>query len=206
MNITTSELVYINEAAKALKQKNFIIIDNVMIGLDNIQNILTYVLLDSNFITNYFSGIIVNQRSLSAFIKALSVESDFQFDYNNNIIRAITGSELVIGFNRAMEQLACDKFKHAMFLSETAQIAISETEAQDIMLKVQNMNKADGSIFINYNNYYMTVFPSILPVNKNDKLYITIFQLYSESYAFISKFRIKKKKFDILTYINYLKI
>lgn len=206
MNITTSELVYINEAAKALKQKNFIIIDNAMIGLDNIQNILTYILLDSNFITNYFNGIVINQRSLSAFIKALSIESDFQFNPDNNIIRTNNGSELSIGFDRELAQLACDKFKHAMFLNETAQITILETEVQDIMLKIQNMNKADGSIFINYNNYHMTVFPSILPVNKSDKLYMTILQLYNEPYAFISKFRIKKKKFDVLTYVNYLKI
>ena len=73
MILTTAELVYINEAAKALKQKDFMIIGNIMIGLDNIQNILTYIALDGNFITNYIEGAIINARALSAFIKSLSV-------------------------------------------------------------------------------------------------------------------------------------
>jgi hypothetical protein len=68
--LTTSELVYINEAAKALKQKEFILIDNAMIGLDNIQSIVTYVLLDNNFFINHLNGVIINQRALSAFVKS----------------------------------------------------------------------------------------------------------------------------------------
>lgn len=206
MKLTTSELVYINEAAKALKQKEFILIDNAMIGIDNIQNMLIYVLLDTNFIHNYHDGIIINQRALSAFVKTLSIESDFTFDSINNIIRTISGGELVITHNLSITELACEKFKYATNLEYNIQTAIPEMEIPDIMTKIQSMKSADGAIGINYNGYYMTLFPTFLPTNKSDKMYVTILQPYIQLHTFIAKFRIKKKKFDVITYINYLKV
>lgn len=206
MKLTINELVYINEAAKALKQRNFILIDNAIIGLDNIQNILTYILLDTNFITNYHDGIIINQRELSAFIKTLSIESDFRFDSIDATIKSISGGELTLRHNIQIAELACNKFKYATSLDHVIQTIIPETEIKDIMDKIQNMNKADGSICINYNGYCMTLFPALLPINKSDKLYVKILQSYIQPYAFIAKFRIRKKKFDIITYINYIKI
>ena len=206
MRLTTNELVYINEAAKALKQRDFILIDNAIIGLDNIQNMLTYILLDTNFIVNYHDGIIINQRVLSAFIKTLSMESDFRFDSVNNTIKSISGGELTLTHNIQLAELACNKFKYATSLDYIMQTAIPETEIKDIMDKIQNMNKADGSIGINYNGYYMTLFPSILPINKSDKLYVKIFQSNIQLHTFIAKFCIRKKKFDIITYINYIKV
>lgn len=206
MKLTTSELVYINEAAKALKQREFILIDNAIIGIDNIQNMVTYILLDTNFIHNYHNGIIMNQRALSAFVKTLSIESDFKFDSVNNTIRTISGGELTMMHNLSIAELACSKFKYAISLDSVIETAVPETEIPDIMSKIQNMKSADGSIGINYNGYYMTLFPSFLPTNKSDKMYVTILQPYIQLHTFIAKFRIKKKKFDIITYINYLKI
>ena len=208
MNLTTSELVYINEAAKALKQKDFILIDNAMIGIDNIQNIVTYVLLDNNFFINHLNGVIINQRELSAFIKALSVESDFKFDFIDNVakINTISGGELNIIFNRSIAELACSKFKYAISLDHVIKTTIPNTEIPDIASKIQSMNKADGSVRINYNGYIMTIFPSLFPITKADKMYVSILQPYLQLHTFIAKFMIKKKKFDIITYINYLKV
>ena len=205
MKLTTSELVYINEAAKALKQKDFILIDNAMIGLDNIQNIVTYILLDTNFISNYHNGIIINQRSLSAFIKTLSIESDFEFDSINNVIRTISGGELILGYNLQLASLACDKFKYATSLDSYIPSVINESEVPDIVSNIQNMSSSDGAVGINYNGYYMTLFTSILPITKTDKIYLKILQPYTH-HTFIAKFRIKKKKFDIITYINFIKV
>lgn len=207
MKLTTSELVYINEAAKALKQKNFILIDNIMIGIDNIQSIVTYVLLDTNFMINYNNGIIINQRQLSAFVKALSIESDFEFNIVNgsDIIRTISGIELQINYNQMIAEMACDKFKYAVSLESNIPTIIDETEIPDVLTKVQSMKSGDGAIGINYNGYYIILFPALLPTVKSDKLYIKILQppLF---HTFISKFHIKKKKFDIITYVNYLKV
>ena len=205
MKLTTSELVYINEASKALKQKDFILIDNAMIGLDNIQNIVTYILLDNNFFINHINGAIINQRALSAFIKTLSIESDFTFDSVNNVIRTISGGELTIGFNMSLAELACDKFRYATSLDNNIQTIINETEISDILEKIQNMKSSDGSIGVNYNGYHMTLFSTLIPTNKSDKLYVKIMQPFI-MHTFIAKFIIKKKKFDVMTYVNYLKV
>jgi hypothetical protein len=206
LKLTTSELVYINEAAKALKQKDFIIIDNAIIGIDNIQSIVTYILLDTNFIINYYNGLIINQRALSAFVKTLSIESDFEFDSINNTIRSISGGELTLMHNLQIAELARDKYLYAITLDNNTKTIIPETEVPDIMEKIQNMNKADGSIGINYNGYYMTLFPSLLPTTKTDKMYVKIMQPHMQTYMFFAKFRISKKKFDIITYINFIKV
>ena len=208
MNLTTSELVYINEAAKALKQREFILIDNAMIGIDNIQNIVTYILLDNNFFINHLNGVIINQRELSAFIKTLSMESDFKFDFIDNKakINTISGGELNMIFNRSIAELTCDKFKYAISLDYVARTTIPDTEVPDIANKIQSMSKADGSIRINYNGYIMTVFPSLFQITKADKMYVKILQSYIHLHTFIAKFTIKKKKFDIITYVMYLKI
>lgn len=206
MILTTAELVYINEAAKALKQKDFMIIGNIMIGLDNIQNILSYISLDSNFITNYIEGAIINARALSAFIKSLSLESDFKFDYDNCIIRTISGGELCISFDNRLLDLVKNKYAYGMNIDKTNKIAISENQIDDIAKHIQTMNKADGGSGVNYNGYYMVLFPSILPMNKSDKMYVTIFDFGIGYNTFIAKFRINKKKFDIITYIHYIKL
>ena len=206
MNITTSELVYINEAAKALKQKDFILIDNAMIGLDNIENIVSFILLDNNFFTNHNNGMIINQRALSTFIKTLSVESDFQFDSINNIIKTISGGELLIGFNQSIAELACSKYLATIDVENTFINSIPEKEAPNIANGIQDMSKADGAVRVNYYEYYMTLFPSILPLTKTDKMYISIYEKYFGLKHFVAKFRINKKKFDIITYIHYLNL
>lgn len=203
MKLTTTELVYINEAGKALKQKDFMIIDNYLIGLDNINNILSYIKLDTEFVSNIINGMIINQRALSAFIKSISIESDFEYDRFNTVLRSISGGELQIKFDMSLAMLACEKFKYASCLENSFQSA--EIEAQDIMQKLQSMNKSDGGAGINYNGHYMVVFPSVLPSNKSDKMYIRFID-YPESNIFTAVFRVQKKKFCIMTYISYMNI
>ena len=177
-----------------------------MIGLDNIENIVTFILLDNNFFINHFNGAIINQRALSAFIKTISIESDFEFDSINNIIRTKSGGELCIGFNYSIAELACSRYKDAMLIDSSYINSIPEKEAQNITNSIQNMSKADGAIRVNYYDYYMTLFPSILPLTKSDKMYISIFEKHFTLNHFVAKFRINKKKFNIIIYIHYLKI
>ena len=203
MKLTTSELVYINEAAKALKQKDIVIIDNAMIGLDNIQNIVSYTLLDNNFFINHFNGIIINQRELTSFIKTISIESDFEIEFIGNIasIKTISGGELLLKFDKAIAELACNNYRYVASLAHNS----IESKIPDIAYRLQSMNKTDGAIIINHEGYQMTIFPSILPINKSDELYISIIDSFNYN-TFVARYRIKKKKFDIITYVNYLKI
>lgn len=202
MKISVSELIYLNEAAKSLKQKNFILFNNMIIGLDNIQNMFIYSVLDNNFI-NYYNGMIINQRELSAFIKTLSVESDFEII--NGKINSMRGDELNIIFDSNMLTMVINAYNKIINIEQTKPLhMIQEQLVDDISSKIKSMSRSDGSINIIYENYYMVLFPTIFPINKADKLFLTIIKLDINS--FISKFRIQKKKFNIIMYIHYLDI
>ena len=204
MKLTTGELIYINEAAKALKQRDFILIGNMMVGLDNIMNMIVYLILDSNFITNYYDGVIINQKELSAFVKTITRESDFEFDSLNNTIVTDCNGTMVLKYNSSITELVCEKIKNTTSITNNLEL-IPESEISEAALQIYNMKRSDGSIGINHNGYYMTLFPSFLPINKNDKMHVTIFQSYP-IHTFVSRFRIKKKKFDVIIFIKYLKI
>ena len=63
--IKTVELLHLNEAAKALKQKNFIITLNndttIIFGIDNIDSCIKFTKLDNNLFYNLtLKNIIIN--------------------------------------------------------------------------------------------------------------------------------------------------
>ena len=67
--IKTTELLHLNEAAKALKQKNFIIIINsnntIIAGIDNVNACIKFVELQTNIFYNIaLNNIIINEREL----------------------------------------------------------------------------------------------------------------------------------------------
>lgn len=201
MKLTTAELVYINEAGKALKQKDFMIIDRYLIGLDNILNILSYVTLDASFIPNIINGMIINQRELSAFIKTIALESEFDYNDQNTVLTTMADGALLIKYDNKIADVVYHKFKLRSYFDS---IEINEEEINDIMLKLQAMNKADGALNITHNGYFMTIFPSVLPSNKSDKMFIKIYDYGTE--IFTARFRVRKKKFNVITYMSYIKV
>ena len=77
--ITVEELLQINEAAKALKQKSFAIFNcNVLVGLDNIDVCLKYTTMTIvlNEKSQILEGMQINTRELSAFIKSITFETE----------------------------------------------------------------------------------------------------------------------------------
>ena len=201
MKLTTAELVYINEAAKALKQKDFILIDNIMIGIDNILSTFTYLNLDNTFIVNHIAGCMFNTRSLSAFIKTITLESEFEFDFGD-ILKTQAGGELTVPTNRRILEDACRIYKYATSIDSIFPY-IREMENVELANKLYNMNKSDGEFMAHINNHIATVFPSLIPMNKSDKLFITVFDNYPMNNLFTIRYRICKKKFNVIVYVSY---
>ena len=83
--IKTIELIHIGEAAKALKQKEFQIFNQFIIGIDDSVT-MKYVQLDSNIFRNdyRFDNFIINTRELSAFINSITLESEFLLEYHED--------------------------------------------------------------------------------------------------------------------------
>lgn len=206
--IKTIELLHLNEAAKALKQKDFQIVNyNFIIGLDNIDTCIKYTILDSNIFYNQaLEGMIVNTRELSAFVKNITIESEFkitQFASGYNTmwnINSNSGAQLF--FRRGSSNII--NFNEEKILRGKS-LLVDEIYINDDIQQVFSLRKNDGCFYYKFQNkYFITLFSGILPLNKADKVYLSIYS--NNSTSFIAKFRIKKKKFDVYIYITYLYI
>lgn len=209
--IKTVELLHINEAAKALKQKEFQIFDQFIIGVDNSAT-MQYVQLDSSiFVNNHrFENIVINARELSAFIKTITLESEFilipHLDQGFTTHTRAGGSLL---FKKSfLTNMYCassmDTFYRVQSMMQYNPCQ-PEIEITDNISQLFLMKKGDGSIRYNHLNRYMiTLFSGLLPINKSDKVYLSIY--HNSDCAFNALFRIKKKKFDVIICIAYLYI
>lgn len=80
-------------------------------------------------------------------------------------------------------------------------IDISENE--NFLNTSRNIKAKDGAKMFKFDKkYIMSNFASLHPVNKSDKVYLTLYPY--DSISFISKFVIDKKKYEIHEYIRYL--
>lgn len=203
IKLTVNDLFYINDAAKALKQKNFMYKNNLLIGLDNINDILIYTKIPDTPINYSDISIIFNTRALSAFIKTLSVETEFNININDIEVVGHNGS-MPISFDKQLIYMATNKYIYGSKIEECNNFLYSENCINDNIQNLFTMHKSDGAMYLNYNNLLLTIFPGMIPLNKSDKVFVTIFGKNNTS--FIAKFRVKKKKFEIITYVSYLYI
>lgn len=206
--IKTSELLHINEAAKALKQKEFQIFDQFIIGVDNSAT-MQYVQLDSNvFINNHrFENIVINARDLSAFIKTITLESEFELEYYEDKGFTIRSMNNELWFKKSfLTNLYCDNiintFYKVQFMIQHGAIQ-PEADVTNDLSQLFSIKKGDGSIRYNYLGRYMvTLFSGLLPLNKSDRIFLSIYS--NSAYAFNALFRVKKKKFDVFICVAYL--
>lgn len=211
MIVKTSELIYLNEVSKALKQKDFQIIGNSLIGIDNIQNCIYYVEMDTNSFSNiYLNKLIINTRELSAFIKTIMLESEFILEpaeYNSFKICTLNGIMYFrTRFNAIINPMLSDQRIYMAKYDINLRYQLSkEVQINDEINALFSLKKNDGCIYYNHQNkYFITLFSGLLPINKSDKVYLTIYPNTPET--FIAKFRINKKKFNVYIYIAYLYI
>lgn len=208
--ITTDQLIYLNEAAKALKQKSFQICNNYMIGIDNIDSYIVYLELDYAKVYGIpLNGAIINARELSAFIKTITVESEFILEDHNK--------DGVYTISTVLATLVIDNRIRCRF-SESASNSIYTVERirmQDVLSpcrcvnneleKIFSYHKQDGCMYyIHDGKYFITLFAGLLPLNKADKIYLTIYE--DSDNSFIAEFKIDKKKFTVYVYVAYLYI
>ena len=205
--ITTMEVLHLNEAAKALKQKEFQIYDNIIIGTDNINNYVCYVRLSDEFINNDISGFIINQRELSAFVKSITIETEFELTYDildNKYYIYSNSSKL--SFSNNTEYRTIHLIEQQIIKANSIDKSVpyySETDVTFELTDLFSLKKDDGCFYYNFRGiYFITLFNGLLPLNKSDKVYITIFPNNRES--FIARFRVKKKKFTVNIYLAYL--
>ena len=205
MILTISDIIYINEAARNLKQKDAMWIRDKLVGIDNM-NYIIYAQLDVSKLSILPNrGIIFNQRDLSKFTKSISVESKFEIDETSRASTIATITEVMIVTTSQQIEY---KVISNLTLSGNTDVSMQCVQEEDMSVKLQdlyNMSKTSGAMQYKYDSLHiLTLFSGILPLAKSDKLFIKIFDV-SEN-IFLARFRIQKKQFNIFTYIQYLKI
>lgn len=210
--IKTVELLHLNEAAKALKQKNFIITLNndttIIFGIDNIDSCIKFTKLDNNLFYNLaLKDIIINTRNLSAFIKNITIESEFEIKQKSNgilYISSIAGAELEFIYDKYIELISLNKAYSILNYCDINLPTVAEENVTDKLINLFSLHKEDGCVYYKHNDrYYITLFYGLLPLNKADKISLSIY--YKDtSKTFIAKFKVIKKHFTINIYLNYL--
>lgn len=207
--IKTNELIYLNEAAKALKSKTFQILNNVIIGINNIDSYITFVELDTDVFYNLsINNLIINSRDLSAFIKTIMLESEFELEECNDryTIHTMNGElKLISRFDikDSYNINSYDRLRYAKYNIDMRTPLSNEKLINDNIQDLFNLRKDDGCIYyIHEGKYFMTLFSGILPINKSDKVYLTIYP--SDNNTFIARFRVNKKRFNVFIYLAYL--
>lgn len=206
--IKTGELLHINEAAKALKQKEFQIFDQFIIGVD-ISVTMQYVQLDSNvFINNHrFDNLVLSTRDLSAFIKTITLESEFELEYYEDKGFVIKSMNSELWFKKSfLTNIYCDNsintFYRVQFMIQHG-VVQPEMDITNDLSQLFSMKKGDGCIRYNHLGRYMiTLFYGLLPLNKSDKVFLSIYP--NSTHAFNALFRVRKKKFDVFICVAYL--
>ena len=205
MTITISDIIYLNDAIKSLKQKNVMWIHDKIFGIDNFSYII-YTKLNLEKISKLpTTGFIFNQRELSKFVKSLTTESTFELDENSDSTILITISEtLVVKTSRQIESTVIGMSKNAISI-DCRMLNITEDDCSKDLEKLYTLNKTSGSFLYKYdNNHLLTLFSGIVPLAKADKLYIKVMD--NSDNTFLARFRSHKKHFDVFIYLLYLKI
>ena len=209
INMPISELVYINDAAKVLKQKDFLLYNTTLIGIDNLKVSICKLQLDPSYIqTPIFSGLIFNQRELAKYIKNITTESSIEIDENQRytIIPSLIDLEtsITIEINNIITNDVLSKLSKVNMLDNT--FSYEEDVTTDLS-KLFNMRKDDGGFYYVYKNkYFMTLFNGLLPLNKSDKVFISLQDDPNYPSIFHVRFRIKKTKFEVFVYLTYTNI
>lgn len=197
--------MYLNDMAKLLKNRVFYIIRGYMVGCDQINNLLTYVKLDSNIFNNWqLDSCCINARDLSAFIKNITIETKFDVFLDNDgywHIRTMNGTDLTI--NQRPNIQAYDMIVNMELLSTESMVP--EEDVTDGLNGLYSLKKDDGIIkFIHHQKYFITLFQPIIPLTKTDRIYLSILPGQTAG-SFVAKFRIaKKKNQNVFVYIAYL--
>ena len=206
--LTTSELVYLSEAAKAMKQNTVLYVENYLIGLDYPDFYCCYIHLNDHILSSYRTeGLIFNTKELSEFIKTISTEFDFKLDNNiHTILKTKSNGTLVIDkdFNNRYKTITMNKiYQNTNILNNC--ILVPERDVTVELSDLYSLHAADGCITIKYRDkFLMTLFSGIVPLLKSDRLYVTIKDDINRKNVFYANFKVKKKKFDVEVLIAYL--
>ena len=202
-----SDLMQINEAAKALKCRNFMWKQNKIISIDSMDYILYNELNTDKLLTYPTKGIVMNQRELSKIMKSITTESYFDISdellSNTTIVNTINDS-MAFKIDSSIDAGVDKNLNISHEMDEL--IGSNNIDITDRLGALFKLNRASGSINFQYDNeHILTLFVGILPLAKSDKILINL-RDYPNSNIFCVRFTVVKKLFKVYAYLKYIKI
>ena len=202
-----SDLMQINEAAKALKCRNFMWKQNKIISMDSMDYILYSELNTDKLLTYPTKGIVMNQRELSKIMKSITTESYFDISdellSNTTIVNTINDS-MAFKIDSSIDASVDRNLNISHQMDEL--IGSNNIDITDRLGALFKLNRASGSINFQYDNeHILTLFVGILPLAKSDKILINLHD-YPNSNIFCVRFTVIKKIFKVYAYLKYIKI
>ena len=202
------DLVYINDAARAFKQKNFMWYQNMLVGIDN-TDYITFINLDTSKFSTWITQNcpMFNQRDISKLMKTITAEQYFEVDDSKYLSMIHTVNETAtVQFNKRLEL----QIKHNLNTSlgiDSIMIATPEEDYTSKLEMLYKMNSTAGAVQYHIDDTHsITVFGNLLPLNKADKIYATIQDDPNNNMIFYVRYRVHKKAYDVYTYVKYLKL
>lgn len=202
-----SDLMQINEAAKALKCRNFMWKQNKIISIDSMDYILFSELNTDKLLTYPTKGIVMNQRELSKIMKSITTESYFDISdellSNTTIVNTINDS-MAFKIDSSIDASVDRNLNISHEMDEL--IGNNNIDITDRLGALFKLNRASGSINFQYDDeHILTLFVGILPLAKSDKILINL-RDYPNSNIFCVRFTVVKKLFKVYAYLKYIKI
>lgn len=194
-SLKVTEITYICNIAKALKQKRFCILPNgIAVGIDNIDSYLIYTEIDSGILCNHDAyNLIFDSRALSAYYKNISFETDITEIFNTPIVQELPQYLSTRYMNLVNRMIALNNI-----------MPLCGRECIDSNVSgLFKLTKSAGCIYyIHHNKYMITLFSSMLPLNKNDNIYLTLYP--RDDCSYIAKFDVVKKQTILHIFFSYL--
>ena len=206
MKLYLSDLTLVAEAAKGLKARTVLWFDNIVMAID-VESKYAIVYLDpSRLSTIPHRALQIDARELSAFMKSVILtEFELPDDTLSSIVTLDSGANAILHVS-----ISSTNDGHAKYILRGINKleCFHCSEESDITEKfsgLYGLKKDSGSSLYTHNGYTMYLFSGILPLNKDDKLYLSIADLSPQ--IFNVRFRILKKGgLTIFIYLNFLKI
>jgi len=207
IHIAISDLLKLKETALALKQRNYIWYDDILLGNDDPGSYIIYTRLPIEM-NKPQRGLSFNTKELSKLCNQISIEPDMVFDnipeYGfSNINITIQNEELIFNLNPQNDN-ECMKLIQVVHDVNAIMTNMIEEDVTEIFLPLALAVKADGSLKININNHLMFIPSNAIPMGKNDRLLMTMID--SPNNTFTVRFKLLKKKYTIIQYMSFLRI
>ena len=201
--MTLEQFLNVYTTAKALKSPFVVIYKGLLIGTDDNINYLAVTAHDYYENTNDDTVYCYNKNELAKFFKQYE-NPNIQIYLDSGILYGNNGNIYPMIFQQRFAKKVIDKY-HEIHIYRAMNIPSfyeSDLRGNEIIEELIQMKKADGIIkYMPDEKHLMTLFSTMLPVNKSDGLKLEIYDF--DNFSFLAVFTIIKKKYVITKYFRF---